>query len=148
MAGLYFDDYDEGDVFTTVGRTVTEADVTNFAGVSGDFNQLHTDAMFASETGFESRIAHGLLVLSMVTGLKQRLGVFEGTVIAFLNLTWNFKKPVFLGDTIQARITIDKKKKTSKADRGVVYQKVEVSNQRGEIVQDGEHILMMKRKTD
>lgn len=148
MAGLYFDDYDEGDVFTTVGRTVTEADVTNFAGVSGDFNQLHTDEMFASETGFENRIAHGLLVLSMVTGLKQRLGVFEGTVIAFMNLTWNFKKPVFLGDTIQARISIDKKKTTSKPDRGVVVQKVEVSNQRGEIVQDGEHILMMKRRVD
>ena len=147
MPALYFDDYDEGDVFTTVRRTVTEADVANFAGISGDFNQLHTDALFAEESPFGERIAHGLLVLSMVTGLKQRLGIFEGTVIAFLGLTWNFKAPVLFGDTIQARITIDKKKETSKPDRGVLYQKVEVLNQREEVVQDGEHILMMRRKT-
>ena len=146
MAGLYFDDFDEGTFYDTVSRTITEADVMAFAGVSGDFNRLHTDRTFAAQTGFKEPIAHGLLVQSVVTGLKQRLGIFEGTVIAFLSLTCNFKAPVFFGDTLRARIHIERLKETSKADRGVVVQKIEVFNQDNKLVQDGEHVLMMKRK--
>jgi len=146
LSGLYFDDFEEGAFYDTVPRTITEADVMAFAGTSGDFNRLHTDRTFAEEAGFGAPIAHGLLVLSVVTGLKQRLGIFEGTVLAFLGLTWNFKAPVFFGDTIRARIHIERLKETSKPDRGVVYQKVEVFNQDGKLVQDGEHVLMMKRK--
>ena len=146
LAGLYFEDFEEGTCYDTVPRTITEADVMAFAGTSGDFNRLHTDRTFAAETAFKEPIAHGLLVLSVVTGLKQRLGIFEGTVIAFLGLTWNFKAPVFFGDTIWARIHIEKMKETSKPDRGITYQKVEVFNQDGTLVQDGEHVLMMKRR--
>lgn len=146
MAGMYFDDFEVGTFFDTVPRTITEADVMAFAGTSGDFNRLHTDRTFAAEAGFKEPIAHGLLVLSVVTGLKQRLGIFEGTVIAFLGVTWNFKAPVFFGDTVWARIHIERLKETSKPDRGVAYQKVEVFNQNAKLVQDGEHILMMKRR--
>jgi len=124
---------------------VTEADITAFAGLSGDYNPLHTDEEFAKTTVFGSRVAHGLLVLSMVSGLKARLGLSEGTVMAFLGLEWSFKRPVLPGDTIRAKVITKEKRETSKPDRGIVIQKVQVINQRGEVAQEGEHILMVAR---
>jgi acyl dehydratase len=98
---LYFEDFQVGQRFTTPARTVTEADIANFAGVSGDFNPIHTDAEFARSTPFGERIAHGLLVLSMLTGLRQRSGHFEGTIVAWLEIrNYRFLKPVFIGDTV------------------------------------------------
>lgn len=91
---MYFEDFEVGQRFTTPARTVTEADVVNFAGVSGDYNPIHTDAEFAKSTPFGQRIAHGLLVLSMLTGLRQRAGHFEGTIIAWLEIrNYRFLSP-------------------------------------------------------
>lgn len=148
MPGLYWDEFDVGQVFDTPARTVTEADVAAFAGLSGDYNPLHTDVEYCKETPFGERIAHGLLGLAFVSGLKARLGIMDGTTLAFLGINWSFKAPIRFGDTVHARITISDKRATSKPDRGVVVQSIELVNQRGEVVQCGEHTLLMRRKSD
>lgn len=147
MDGRYFDDFELGEEFETPARTITEADVVQFAGLSGDFNPLHTDEEYAKNGRFGGRIAHGLLGLAVVSGLKSRLGFYEGTVIAFLSLNWKFVGPIRPGDTIRARVKIAGKRETSKADRGVLVQWITVTNQRGEVVQEGEQVLLMKRRT-
>ena len=104
------------------------------------------DEAFARTTPFGRRIAHGMAVLSIATGLSQALGIFEGTLIAFLGLEWNFLKPVFIGDTIHGVQTIAEKRETSKPDRGIVIIAAEVFNQNGEVVQKGKRTVMMMRK--
>ena len=84
IQGLYFDDFPLEEEYVSPGRTITETDLVMFSGVSGDFNQLHSDAEFAKTSYFGQRIAHGALILSMATGLTSRIGVIEGTAIAFL----------------------------------------------------------------
>jgi acyl dehydratase len=146
MTGLWFDDAALGMSFDTAARTVTEADVVNFAGVSGDFHELHTDAELMRSSPFGERIAHGALILSMVTGLRGRLGIFDDTLIAFAEIRrWRFVRPVLIGDTIRARNEIVELRATSKPDRGVMVQRVEVVNQRDEIVQEGEMVNIVKR---
>lgn len=143
---MYYEDCNVGDSHVTPARTVTEADVVMFAGLSGDYNPLHTDAEFGKGTIFKERIAHGLLGLAITAGLKARLGLFDGSVVAFLGLTWEFKKPIFFGDTIHARFTIAEKRETKQPDRGIIVQDVQVLNQRGEVVQAGRHTVMIKRR--
>jgi acyl dehydratase len=144
---LYFEDFQVGQRFTTPARTVTEADIVHFAGISGDYNPIHTDAEFARSTLFGARIAHGLLVLSMLTGLRQRSGHFEGTIIAWLEIrNYRFLKPVFIGDTVHGETEILEKRETSRPDRGILVQKVRVLNQKGEVVQEGEFVTMVKRR--
>jgi acyl dehydratase len=144
---LYFEDFQVGQRFTTPARTVTEADIVHFAGISGDYNPIHTDAEFARSTPFGVRIAHGLLVLSMLTGLRQRSGHFEGTIIAWLEIrNYRFLKPVFIGDTVHGETEILEKRETSRPDRGILVQKVRVLNQKGEVVQEGEFVTMVKRR--
>lgn len=146
MAGLWFDDAEVGMVFETPRRTVTEADVVNFAGVSGDFNMLHMDAESMRESQFGERIAHGALVLSMVTGLRGRLGLFDDTLLAFAEIRrWRFVRPVLIGDTIRAVNEIVDLTPTSKPDRGVMVQHVQVLNQHDVVVQEGEMVALMKR---
>src|SRR3990172_4913854 len=95
--GLYFEEFEEGYNVVSPGRTITEHDVCAFAGLSGDYNQLHTDAEFCSGTAFGERIAHGMLGLSAATGLAARLGFLDGTALAFLALDWKFRGPILLG---------------------------------------------------
>lgn len=145
--GLYFEDLSVGMKWESSGRTITEADVVNFAGVSGDFNPLHMDDEFARRTLYGKRIAHGALVLSVVTGLRQRMGLFDDTLIGFLEIrSWRFLKPVFIGDTIRAVSEVRELREASKADRGVIVQHVQVRNQRGEIVQEGEFVTLVRRR--
>jgi len=145
--GRYFEDFQVGERFTTPARTVTEADLVNFAGVSGDYNPIHTDAEFAKTTPFGQRIAHGLLVLSMLTGLRQRTGQFEGTLIAWLEIrSYRFLKPVFIGDTVHGETEILEKRETSRPDRGLLVQRVRVLNQKGEVVQEGEFVTLVRRR--
>ncbi|MBX6342372.1 MAG: MaoC family dehydratase N-terminal domain-containing protein [Thermomicrobiaceae bacterium] len=146
---LFFEDLEPGLRIETPARTITEADVANFAGVSGDFNPLHTDEEFARGTTFGRRVAHGLLALAVATGLRQRTGAFEGSLLAFLEIrSWRFLGPVFPGDTIRAVNEIVERRPTSKPDRGVVVQRVRVVNQRGEVVQEGEFVSLIRRRED
>ena len=93
--GKLFSEFEIGQTFTSGRRTITEADVVMFAGLSGDYNPLHTDKVFAEKTPFKQRIAHGMLVASISTGLAQTLGVFEGTTLALMEQTFQYKAPVF-----------------------------------------------------
>lgn len=142
----YFEDFSVGEQMMTPRRTVTESDVVTFAGLSGDYNPLHMDAVGAGETIFGQRIAHGLLGLSIASGLGARLGMFEESVIALLNVNWNFKGPIFLGDTIHARITVSKKRETSKPDRGVLTRSVELFKQDDTVVQQGTITTLVQRR--
>ena len=133
----FFDELRIGETFITHRRTVTEADVVNFAGISGDFFYAHMDDIAATESFFERRVAHGYFVLSAAAGLF--VDPAPGPVLANYGLEGlRFVKPVYIGDTIQARLTC--KQKTAKEDRegqipqGVVHWDVEVTNQDAEPV--------------
>ncbi len=143
--GLTFDQFNLGDTFASQGRTVTEADVVSFAGLSGDFNPLHTDEEFAKTTPFGTRIAHGMLSAAMATGMANGTGVFEGTTLALMEQVIQYKGAVKFGDTIHLELTVAEKKETSKPDRGVVVFETRVCNQEGKAVIEGKWTLMMKR---
>jgi acyl dehydratase len=147
MKKSHFEDFEIGDEFVTPARTVTEADVMLFAGLTGDYNRIHTDAEYMKQSIFGERIAHGLLGLSLVNGLKYRTDYDSDGVLAFLGLTWKFSGPIRFGDTIHAVIRIAAKRETSKPDRGIMIQSIQVFNQRGEIVQEGEFTSMIKRRS-
>ena len=149
MPPLYFEDVEVGFRFETPSRTVTETDLVNFAGVSGDFNPLHTDEQFAANTIYGGRIAQGALVLALATGLRQRAGLFDGTLMGLLEIrTWRFRAPVRIGDTIRVVNEILELRETSKPDRGVMLQRVEVSNQDSEVVAAGEFVMLLRRRAD
>ena len=147
MKKTFFEDFEIGDEFVTPGRTVTEADVMLFAGLTGDYNRIHTDAEYMKSSMFGERIAHGLLGLALVNGLKYRTDYDSDGVLAFLGLTWKFSGPIKFGDTIHAVIRIASKRETSKPDRGIMVQAIQVLNQRGEVVQEGEFTSLMKRRS-
>ncbi|PYM20915.1 MAG: acyl dehydratase [Candidatus Rokuibacteriota bacterium] len=143
-ARRYWDEIEVGEEYESPGRTVTEADIVLFAGLSGDYNQLHTDAEFMKGSIFGERIAHGLLGLAIQSGLLTRAMAPYAT-IAFGALRWKFKAPIKIGDTIHVRARVLTKKET-KVDRGLVTLERTVLNQRGEIVQQGETDLIVERR--
>lgn len=144
--GLWFDDYQVGSASETAGRTITESDVMSFAGITGDFNELHTNAELMRDSQFGARIAHGALVLSLVTGLRQQSGQFEATIVAPVEIRgWRYRAPVYIGDTIRALNEVIDLRTTSRADRGIVVERISVMNQRDEIVQEGEMVTLVKR---
>jgi acyl dehydratase len=144
--GRYFEEFSVGETLVTAGRTITETDVVNFAGLSGDYNQIHTDAAYAADWMFGQRIAHGLLVLAIATGQAVQSGIIEGTVLAFRELSWKFSKPVFLGDTIDVLLEIIETKAMTRLGGGSVKMKVSVRNQNQEVVHRGEWIMLVKSK--
>lgn len=141
---IRFDDIAVGDRFATASRTIFDADILAFAGVSGDFNRLHVDDEFAKTTPYGRRIAHGMLTASVVTGLRSRIDDYA--MLGFLETTRRFRGPVFPGDTITAHFTVTETRASqSNPARGVVTLACEVRNQRGEVVQEGTDILMLER---
>jgi acyl dehydratase len=145
--GLFFEEFEVGQVTVSLGRTVTEADVVTFAGLSGDYNQIHTDAEFAKNTPFGQRVAHGLLVLSIASGLAMRTGVLEGTTLAFREISeWKFTKPVQLGDTIHVVMTVKELKALPRLKAGAVTIEIDVRNQRDETAQKGLWVVLVASK--
>lgn len=133
---LYFDDVEVGQEWESPGRTITEADVTNFASLSGDFSPIHVDRAFAAATPFRWPIAHGLLVLSIGSGLS--LLAPPVRTQAFLGIrSCEFKGPVFIGDTIRVRTKVLEKEPRSRGRRGVIVWQRQILNQEGKVVQDG-----------
>ena len=144
--GRHFDDFAPGEAFTTTARTVTEGAVDLFAGLSGDFNPLHTDEEQARQGPMKGRIAHGMLVLSVATGQVNQLGIFEGTTLALLGMDKiRWTAPVRLGDTVHTELTVREKRESSKPDRGVLLMDVVVKNQRDETVCQAEWTTLMAR---
>ena len=144
--GRYFEEFQVGDIVVTAGRTITEADVVMFAGLTGDYNQLHTDAEFARQSMFGQRVAHGLLGLSIALGMATRLGFIEGTVLAFRELTWKFSLPILIGDTIHVKATVSALKALPRLGGGSVTLDVQVINQQDKVVQRGEWVALMASK--
>jgi acyl dehydratase len=145
--GVYYEDLEIGLEVASPARTVTEADIVNFAGLSGDFNVIHTDAELTKKTAFGQRIAHGLLGLSIASGLAARNpGAEQHRLVAFLGMTWDFRGPVFIGDTIHVMQTVAAKRETSKPGLGVVTYDVKVINQRNEICQEGQWKVMYETR--
>ena len=142
--GLTFEEFQIGDQVESVGRTITETDVVNFAAISGDWNLIHTDAEYSKEQMYGQRIAHGLLILSIASGQAVRLGFMEDTVIAFRSIDWKFVKPVFIGDTVHLRVTVEEKKAMRRLGGGLVNFKVEVVNQADDVTQRGNWELLVK----
>lgn len=136
--GQYFEEFEVGQKVTTVGRTVAESDIFDFAGLSGDFNQIHTDADFSKDAPFGQRVAHGLLGLSIASGLIMRTGILEGTVIAFREINnWKFINPIFIGDTIHVETEVTETKALPRIGGGAVVIKLDVKKQSGETVMRG-----------
>lgn len=147
MPGLYFEEFTVGQKIVTVGRTIAESDIFTFAGLSGDFNQIHTDAEFAKTTPFGQRVAHGLLGVAITSGLAMRTGVLEGTVIAFREINeWKFSKPVFIGDTIHAEMTVTETKPLPRLGGGSVTIAFDVKNQKDETVMKGTWVVLVASK--
>jgi acyl dehydratase len=146
----YFEDFELGQMFESPGRTITEADVVNFAGLSGDYNALHTDAEYCKGTMFGEKIAHGLLGLSIASGLFTRTEASKGmhrTGIALLGINeWKFQRPILIGDTIHLEAVVQDKKQSKKPERGVITFLRKVVNQKGEVVQEGIMPMMVMTK--
>ena len=144
--GLYFhEDLAPGDRFRTGGILVTESHIVGFAGLTGDFFDVHMDDAFARGLGFPGRVAHGLLVLSLVDGLKNRADV-RLAAVASLGWDWSFAGAVFIGDRIAAEIAVVDTRTTKRGDRGIVRLAFSVRNQDGAEVQRGTNTLMMRRR--
>jgi len=142
---LYFDDVTVGQKWESLGRTLTEADIVNFAGLSGDFNPIHLDHQFARSTPFRQPIAHGLLVLAIGSGL----GLYAPPMrtMSFLSLReWHFREPVYIGDTIHATSEVLSKEPRGRGRRGVISWKRQILNQDGKIVQEGVSVTLVEAR--
>ncbi len=145
--GLYFEELSIGDKMVTPGRTVTEADIVAFCGLSGDYNELHSNTEYAKQTPFGQRIAHGLLGLAITSGLTGRLGLMEGTAQAFMGLEWKFKRPIFVGDTVQVRASVTHKREIKRLGGGLVIFDIALLNQNSEVVQEGRWTILLKSRS-
>ena len=147
IRGLYFEEFEIGKKVTSPGRTIAEADILAFAGVSGDFNSIHTDAVYAANTPFGARVAHGLLIMAIVSGLAVRTGIMEGTVIAFREiLAWKFSQPVFIGDSIHVIMEVVEMKALPRLGGGSLTLAVDVRNQNDATVMSGKWLVLMQNK--
>jgi acyl dehydratase len=144
---MWFEEFEIGLKVISAGRTITETDVVSFAGLSGDYNQIHTDAEFCKTTNFGQRVAHGLLGLSIASGLVAQTGALEGTVMAFREINdWKFSKAVFIGDTIHVELTVVDRKALPRLGGGSVKIQLDVINQHDEVVMKGSWTALMLSK--
>ncbi|NMK46325.1 MaoC/PaaZ C-terminal domain-containing protein [Achromobacter sp. Bel] len=136
-----------GHCFESAGRTITESDIVNFACLSGDFNRLHVDHEYARTTPFGQRIAHGLLVLSVLSGLTTQSSGYrqlEPYVLALIDINCRFPKPTFIGDTIVVRVTVTEKTEQYRPGKDKVVFRREAVNQRGEVVVQADFAMVLR----
>ena len=145
--GMYFEEFQAGQIIVSAGRTVSEADIVTFAGLSGDFNQIHTDAEFSKNTPFGQRVAHGLLGLSIASGLAVQTGVLEGTILAFREINeWKFIQPLTIGDTIHVEMEVLETKALRRIGGGSVVIALDVLNQNSQAVMKGTWTVLVISK--
>ena len=146
VRSLYFDDFHVGQKFFSKSRTLTETDIVNFAGLSWDHNQLHTDREYAGRTPYGRRIAHGLLGVVAHAGLTYQLT--EDSILALLELSWKFHLPIHIGDTIHVEQAVKEMRETSNENRGILTFAKEVKNQKQEVVQTGTTTILLARNEE
>jgi len=145
--GRYFEDFEVGAEFATPARTITQTDIVNFACLSGDFNEVHTNFEYCKTTPFGEPIAHGPLIYAVMGGLQYASGVNDGTLLALLQIdAWRMLLPVKHGDTIHMVSKVVEKKETSKKDRGVVSFERRCVKQDGSVVQEMRATLLYRRR--
>ena len=142
--GQYFDDFAIGQSFQTHGRTLTEADLVGFCGFIGDYEPAHADEEFAKKSPLGRRILQGCLVTTAAEGLMSRSGLFDATAMALIAASWEYKAPVFIGDTIRVGMTVKELRASSKGGRGVVTFSISIRNQAAAEVTTGTYVMMFK----
>jgi 3-hydroxybutyryl-CoA dehydratase len=146
MRGFYYEEFEIGQKLVSRGRTVSESDIVQFAGLTGDFNPMHTDAEYMKSHMLGQRVAHGLLTLSYAMGQAYQLGILERTVLAFRELEMKFSVPVFIGDTVRAELTVLEKTDAKRLGGGMVKLDLRILNQENKVVQKGTISLLMASK--
>jgi acyl dehydratase len=144
---LFFDDVEVGQQWESLGRTITEADIVNFAGISGDFNPIHIDHEFAKTTPFRRPIAHGLLVFSVASGLGVNAPPMR--TLAVLEVReWHFRGPIFIGDTVRVHNSVLAKEARGRGRRGIITWARKVVNQEGKVVQEGVTLTLVEGRAN
>jgi len=146
----HFEEFEQGQQFESVGRTVTETDVVNYAAIGGDWTELHTNGEYATDQHFGGRVAHGPLTLSIAMGLAYRCGFMERTVMGFLGIDhMEFPRPVYIDDTVVGIFTVTGTERLDhRSDAGVVSLQFDLTNQDEEQVFDSEMRFLVRRDTD
>ena len=145
--GRYFEDFEIGETIVSPARTVTSTDIVNFACLSGDFNEVHTNFEYCKNTQFGQPIAHGPLIYAIMGGLQYASGINDGTLLALLQIDgWKMLNPVFHGDTIRLEQTVADKEETSKSDKGVITFDRKCLKQDGTVVQEMRAALLYRRR--
>jgi 3-hydroxybutyryl-CoA dehydratase len=140
---LYFDDVEVGQEWDSPCRTLTEADIVNFAGLSGDFNAIHMDHEFAKTTAFQKPIAHGLLGMAISSGLAVQTPAMR--TLAFREIKeWHFKEPIFIGDTLHVKTKVLAKEPRARGRRGYITWQRQIINQAGKVVQEGVSVTLVE----
>lgn len=145
----HYEDFEEGEEFISVGRTVTESDFVMHSALSGDWTELHTNKEYAEEQDFGERIAHGPMTFVQATGFVYRTGIVERTAYAFLGMNYmDLPKPVHIGDTLQLEMVVSNKKEVGRDDVGMVVLDTEMENQEGTTVFEGDMKFLIKKKDE
>jgi len=144
MSSYYLEDFTPGQVFHSSGRTITEADLTMFSMISGDWNPIHADVEFARATRYGQRVVHGTLGIAICTGMLHQLGIFEKSVIAMLGLRdWNFKKALLVGDTVHLELEILSVEPGKSGRSGKLGRRFRLLNQHGDVAQEGDSDVLV-----
>lgn len=142
---LYYHDFEEGQVFVSQGRTMTETDLTMFSMLTGDWNPVHNDAEFAATTRFGQRLMHGAFGIGLGLGLMHTLGIFEDSAVALLDVQdWKFIEPVFIGDTLHLKLTILDKSLGKSGRTGRIGRRFELVNQHGRSAHAGRADVLVR----
>lgn len=146
MKELFFEDYELNTNRSSMGRTITEADIVLHAGQTGDFYPHHMDKEWCATQPFKERIAHGTLIFSVAVGMTA--GEINPRAMSYGYDKLRFIRPVHIGDTIRSHVTVSEKKDYKRPSHGIVLEKLEVFNQRQELVLVCEHVLLVERKNE
>lgn len=146
--GYWLEDFQQKPTLRSAARTIGETDLINYAGLSGDYSPVHTDEEACAKTAFGTRIGHGLLGLSIAQGLMWRTGYTAGSGVASVAWSsWNFLKPFYIGDTLHVEWDIvEARPSKSRPGQGVVTEEVRLMNHKGEVVQQGQHVMLVRSR--
>ena len=143
----HYEDFEEGEEFISVGRTVTESDFVMHSALSGDWTELHTNTEYVEETQFDGRIAQGPMTFVQATGLIYRSGIVERTAVAFLGMNYmDLPNPVYIDDTLSLEMVVTERKELSRDDAGLVVIDCTLTNQDGTVVFEGDVKFLIKRR--